>query len=83
MDATEQELGGPHVLVNNAARGSHTRPEELTLAEWNGVIAVTLTGYFLFARECGAPHARRRLGRDRQHRVDRRRQRHRPRELRL
>jgi len=35
-----------HVLVNNAARGSHTRPEELTLAEWNGVIAVTLTGYF-------------------------------------
>ena len=45
--------GGPHVLVNNAARGSHTRPEELTLAEWNGVIAVTLTGYFLLARECG------------------------------
>jgi NAD(P)-dependent dehydrogenase (short-subunit alcohol dehydrogenase family) len=51
--AIEQELGGPHVLVNNAARGSHTRPEELTLEEWNGVIAVTLTGYFLFARECG------------------------------
>jgi NAD(P)-dependent dehydrogenase (short-subunit alcohol dehydrogenase family) len=51
--AVEQELGGPHVLVNNAARGSHTRPEELTLEEWNGVIAVTLTGYFLLARECG------------------------------
>ncbi len=53
VDATEAELGGPHVLVNNAARGSHTRPEELTLEEWNGVLAVTLTGYFLFARECG------------------------------
>ncbi|HET6171192.1 MAG TPA: SDR family NAD(P)-dependent oxidoreductase [Gaiellales bacterium] len=53
IDAVEQELGGPHVLVNNAARGSHTRPEELTLEEWNGVIAVTLTGYFLLARECG------------------------------
>ena len=53
VDATVLELGGPHVLVNNAARGSHTRPEELTLAEWNGVIAVTLTGYFLCARECG------------------------------
>jgi NAD(P)-dependent dehydrogenase (short-subunit alcohol dehydrogenase family) len=53
IDAAEQELGGPHVLVNNAARGSHTRPEELTLEEWNGVISVTLTGYFLLARECG------------------------------
>ena len=53
VDATEAELGGPHVLVNNAARGSHTRPEEITLEEWNGVLAVTLTGYFLFARECG------------------------------
>jgi NAD(P)-dependent dehydrogenase (short-subunit alcohol dehydrogenase family) len=53
IDATEQELGGPHVLVNNAARGSHTRPELLTLEEWNGVIAVSLTGYFLVARECG------------------------------
>jgi NAD(P)-dependent dehydrogenase (short-subunit alcohol dehydrogenase family) len=53
VDAVEHELGGPHVLVNNAARGSHTRPEHLTLEEWNGVIAVTLTGYFLLARECG------------------------------
>ena len=53
VDATEGELGGPHVLVNNAALGSHTRPEELTLEEWNAVIAVSLTGYFLFARECG------------------------------
>jgi NAD(P)-dependent dehydrogenase (short-subunit alcohol dehydrogenase family) len=53
IDAAEQELGGPHVLVNNAARGSHTRPEELTLEEWNGVISVSLTGYFLLARECG------------------------------
>ncbi|MDX6539751.1 MAG: hypothetical protein QOH15_961 [Gaiellales bacterium] len=53
VEATERELGGPHVLVNNAALGSHTRPEELALAEWNNVLAVTLTGYFLFARECG------------------------------
>jgi NAD(P)-dependent dehydrogenase (short-subunit alcohol dehydrogenase family) len=53
VDAAERELGGPHVLVNNAARGSHTRPEELTLEEWNGVIGVSLTGYFLLARECG------------------------------
>ncbi|MDX6572960.1 MAG: hypothetical protein QOC86_2116 [Gaiellales bacterium] len=53
IDATEQQHGGPHVLVNNAARGSHTRPELLTLEEWNGVIAVSLTGYFLLARECG------------------------------
>jgi NAD(P)-dependent dehydrogenase (short-subunit alcohol dehydrogenase family) len=53
VNVVEQELGGPQVLVNNAALGSHTRPEELALAEWNSVLAVTLTGYFLFARECG------------------------------
>jgi NAD(P)-dependent dehydrogenase (short-subunit alcohol dehydrogenase family) len=53
IDAVEAELGGPHVLVNNAARGAHTRPEDLTTEEWNGVLAVSLTGYFLLARECG------------------------------
>jgi NAD(P)-dependent dehydrogenase (short-subunit alcohol dehydrogenase family) len=53
IDAVESELGGPHVLVNNAARGAHTRPEDLSTEEWNGVLAVSLTGYFLLARECG------------------------------
>jgi NAD(P)-dependent dehydrogenase (short-subunit alcohol dehydrogenase family) len=53
IEAVESELGGPDVLVNNAARGSHTRPEDLTLEEWNGVLQVSLTGYFLLARECG------------------------------
>ena len=58
---TEQELGGPHVLVNNAARGSHTRPEELTLEEWNGVIAVSLTGLLPARAGVRAPHAGRGL----------------------
>lgn len=59
-DAVEQvveqataELGTIDVLVNNAAVGSHTLPEELELAEWQRVLDVDLTGSFLVERAVG------------------------------
>jgi NAD(P)-dependent dehydrogenase (short-subunit alcohol dehydrogenase family) len=45
------------LLVNNAARTCTKPLTELTLAEWNAVLGVNLTGAFLCAREA-APHLR-------------------------
>lgn len=42
--------GGIRVLVNNAAISRGGPPERLTLAGWNRVLAVNLTGPFLCAR---------------------------------
>ena len=44
------EMGIPDILINNAAAGIHTPPQDTTLAEWDRVIALSLTGYFLNAR---------------------------------
>jgi len=49
---TEIRLGRVDVLFNNAGRAGPPVPfEDLTLAQWNGVVAVNLTGMFLCARE--------------------------------
>ena len=39
------------ILVNNAAAGTHTPPQDTTLEIWDTVIGTSLTGYFLNARE--------------------------------
>lgn len=39
------------ILINNAATGTHTPPQDTTLEIWNTVIGTSLTGYFLNARE--------------------------------
>jgi NAD(P)-dependent dehydrogenase (short-subunit alcohol dehydrogenase family) len=45
-------FGRLDLLFNNAGTGTPPLPfEELTLAQWNGVVAVNLTGAFLCARE--------------------------------
>jgi NAD(P)-dependent dehydrogenase (short-subunit alcohol dehydrogenase family) len=44
------EHGGIHILVNNAGMAIRKPSLELTLAEWNAVVAVNLTGAFLCAR---------------------------------
>jgi len=44
------ELGTVDILVNNAGLQQDARFEELTLAQWNKVIGVNLTGQFLCAR---------------------------------
>lgn len=45
------ELGTIDILVNNAGRQKDARFVDMTLADWNAVIGVNLTGQFLCARE--------------------------------
>lgn len=45
------ELGTVHVLVNNAGIQRDSAIHEMTLAQWQAVINVNLTGQFLCARE--------------------------------
>jgi NAD(P)-dependent dehydrogenase (short-subunit alcohol dehydrogenase family) len=51
--ATEAEFGRIDILVNNAFVGTHSRPADMELTEWQRVIDVDLTGYFLCARAAG------------------------------
>ena len=44
-------FGTIDVLVNNAGLQSDAAFEDLTLAQWNKVLGVNLTGQFLCARE--------------------------------
>lgn len=44
-------FGRADILINNAGITSHVRPEDLSLEEWNTVMAVNATGYFLCSRE--------------------------------
>jgi NAD(P)-dependent dehydrogenase (short-subunit alcohol dehydrogenase family) len=59
--AIEKALGPCGVLVNTAAVLRPGGLENLSLAEWNAVLAVNLTGYFLCAQAFGKPM--RKLGR--------------------
>ncbi len=45
------EVGIPNILVNNAAQGIHTPPQDTSTAEWDRVMDTSLKGYFLNARE--------------------------------
>jgi glucose 1-dehydrogenase len=47
----KKEFGTIDILVNNAGLQKDAAFEELTLAQWNKVIGVNLTGQFLCARE--------------------------------
>ena len=55
------EFGHVDVLVNNAGIVERKAPQEHTLAEWNQVISVNLTGTFLCSREV-YPHMAREGG---------------------
>ena len=46
-----REFGTVDILVNNAGIQKDAAVEEMTLAQWNTVIGVNLTGQFLCARE--------------------------------
>ena len=52
-DTIEKSLGPCNVLVNTAAILRPGALDTLSLAEWNGVLAVNLTGYFLCAQAFG------------------------------
>src|SRR5215218_10474618 len=60
-EAVEKSLGPCNVLVNTAAVLRPGGLENLTLAEWNAVLSVNLTGYFLCAQNFG--RQMRKLGR--------------------
>ncbi len=49
--AVEAELGGIDIVVNNAGLQKDAAFDEMTLAQWNTVIGVNLTGQFLCSRE--------------------------------
>lgn len=53
------ELGTVDVLVNNAGLQRDSAFHEMTLAQWNKVIGVNLTGQFLCAREAVREFSRR------------------------
>lgn len=52
-EAIEKSLGPCQVLVNTAAVLRPGGLDHLTLAEWNAVLSVNLTGYFLCAQSFG------------------------------
>lgn len=51
FDAMRAAFGGVDILVNNAGLQQDSAFHRMTLAQWNKVIAVNLTGQFLCARE--------------------------------
>ncbi|MCC8941447.1 SDR family oxidoreductase [Bradyrhizobium sp. Arg68] len=52
-DAVERALGPSDILVNTAAVLRPGGLDTLSLAEWNAVLAVNLTGYFICAQAFG------------------------------
>ena len=52
-DAARARFGDAHILVNNAAMMRPGGLATLPLAEWNALLAVNLTGYFLCAQTFG------------------------------
>jgi len=63
VDAAIDRFGRLDGLINNAgiARARRVPVEALSLADWNRMIAVNLTGCFLMAKHC-VPHLRRSHG---------------------
>jgi glucose 1-dehydrogenase len=51
FDRMRREFGTIDILVNNAGLQQDAPFEEMTLAQWNRVISVNLTGQFLCSRE--------------------------------
>jgi glucose 1-dehydrogenase len=59
--AAVKEFGTLHILVSNAGLQRDAPFEQMTLAQWNTVISVNLTGQFLCAREALREFTRRGL----------------------
>lgn len=52
IDAAVDAFGPPHLVCNVAGIGCFRHTHEMTLADWNRIIAVNLTGTFLTSRAC-------------------------------
>src|SRR5712671_5735230 len=51
FEAVRAEFGTVDILINNAGLQQDARVDQMTLAQWNKVISVNLTGQFLCSRE--------------------------------
>ena len=63
VDKTLSRFGQIDILVNNAGVSWGERPETMTLAQWQRVIDVNLTGAFLFSQAVGREMLKRKYGR--------------------
>jgi NAD(P)-dependent dehydrogenase (short-subunit alcohol dehydrogenase family) len=62
VDFTVEKFGKVDILVNNAGISWGAMPEEMTLAQWQKVIDVNLTGCFLMAQAAGREMLKRSQG---------------------
>jgi gluconate 5-dehydrogenase len=63
IDATVKQFGQVDILVNNAGVSWGERPESMTLAQWQRVIDINLTGAFVFSQAAGREMLKRQYGR--------------------
>jgi len=63
VDATVERFGKVDILVNNAGVSWGERPETMTLAQWQKVIDVNLTGAFICSQAAGREMLKRQYGR--------------------
>ena len=52
VDTVTSELGRPWLLCNIAGVGKFAHTHEMSLTDWNRIIAINLTGTFLMTRAC-------------------------------
>ncbi len=52
VEKTAKEFGRIEILINNAGISPLISLEEITLEDWNKVLAINLTGPFLFIKAC-------------------------------
>ncbi len=60
---TLETFGKIDILINNAGSIAVSPADQLALADWQNVLDVSLTGYFLMARECGKNMMEKKYGR--------------------
>jgi len=63
VDQTIAAYGKVDILVNNAGVTWAAEPEDMTLAQWQKVVDINLTGAFLFAQAAGRDMLKREWGR--------------------
>jgi NAD(P)-dependent dehydrogenase (short-subunit alcohol dehydrogenase family) len=63
VDATIERFGTVDILVNNAGVSWGERPEAMTLAQWQRVIDINLTGAFICSQAAGREMLKRHYGR--------------------
>ena len=63
VEKTVESLGGIDCLINNAAISSFSLFTDITLEEWNNMVAVNLTGAFLYSKAVIPDMLKRKKGR--------------------